>query len=145
MHSPLEWSAEFGVGHEAIDAEHQCLLAQCGLLAEVCAGEDEARSAQRFDQAVECFKDLVRQHFQTETTLRAEAGDPDLDGHRFELDEFEHLAGEVATTPNFERPEIQRFLSLWCVGHVRESAQRLRGLLGDRSVPNLRQDHALGR
>jgi hypothetical protein len=55
-----------------------------------------------------------------------ERGDTDTEDMALECDEFEYLADEIATTANFDRLELQRFAALWCLGHVRGSAQRCR-------------------
>lgn len=46
-----------------------------------------------------------------------------------ECEEFEYLADEIATTANLDRLELQRFLTLWCVGHVKASARQRREAL----------------
>ena len=71
--------------------------------------------------------DLV--NFETEAALLARCGCADLEDHRIECDEFEYLAGEIATTENFDRLELQRFLALWCLGHIKGSAGQLRAVL----------------
>ena len=44
-------------------------------------------------------------------------------------------AGEIATQEHFDRLELQRFLALWCVGHVTGSAAQLRGLMASGGTP----------
>lgn len=128
MPCPTPWDADFAVGHALIDAQHAALLAQCHALAEHCSG-GAARDAD-FDAAFQHLKALAREHFEAEAALLAARGDTDLEGHRDELAEFEYVAGEIATTANFDRLELQRFAALWCLGHVRGSGQRFRGLQG---------------
>jgi hypothetical protein len=41
-----------------------------------------------------------------------------LEERQNEQDEFDYLANEMITTENFERIELQRFLTLWWVGHI---------------------------
>ena len=122
------WDPGFVVGHPLIDAQHGALLAQCDRLAELCGGGPGAADDAAFDAAFERLKSLAREHFDAEAALLAARGDADAEGHSLEGDEFEYLAGEIATTANFDRPELQRFLALWCLGHVRSSAQRYRDL-----------------
>jgi hemerythrin-like metal-binding protein len=123
------WDPGWSVGHPVIDAQHQALLAQCNLLADHCEPGDGPANGQAFDQAFEKLKALAREHFDAEATLLAAHGDPDLEDHAVECDEFDYLADEVATTEHFDRLELQRFLSLWCVGHIAGSAHRQRALL----------------
>lgn len=125
----VPWDADFDVGHELIDAQHRDLLTQCHRLAEHCvAGEGEA-SARQFDQSFDRLKALAREHFATEASLLASRGWPGLEDHRIECDEFEYLADEIVTIENFDRLELQRFLTLWWVGHIRGTARPLRELL----------------
>ncbi|MBL0085437.1 MAG: hypothetical protein IPP44_01790 [Ideonella sp.] len=130
----VPWEPDFSVGHELIDAQHQGLLSQCSLLADHCLAdhclaEAGERSDRSFDQDFDRLKALAREHFETEAALLARCGCADLEDHRIECDEFEYLAGEIATTENFDRLELQRFLALWCLGHIKGSAGQLRAVL----------------
>lgn len=116
------WDAAYDTGHAPIDAQHRALLAQCNRLADLCGG-DEAADAE-FDQCVDRLKAMAREHFAAETSLLA--GSTALDEHLDECEEFEYLASEVATPGHFDRLELQRFLALWCVGHIAGWALRLR-------------------
>jgi hemerythrin len=120
------WEAGFAVGHALIDAQHQHLLAGCNELAELCAAEKGEEGERAFDQAFERLKTLARDHFVAESAVLAQHGHADLEDHRIECDEFEYLAGEIATAENFDRRELQRFVTLWCVGHIVGSAEPLR-------------------
>lgn len=125
----VSWEPDFDVGHDLIDAQHRDLLAQCDRLADHCeAGEGEAGDRQ-FDQDFDRLKALAREHFETEASLLAGRGWPGLEDHRIECDEFEYLADEIVTTENFDRRELQRFLTLWWLGHIRGSARPLREFL----------------
>ena len=135
------WEPGFAVGDALIDAQHQALLAQCNLLADQRRSEspepdaadrddaDTAAAHASFDRAFERLKMLVHEHFEAEASLLAPCGDEALEDHRFECDEFDHLVEQVATTENFSRLEIQRFVAFWCIGHVRGAAEPLRRLL----------------
>ena len=125
----VPWEPDFDIGHALIDAQRRDLLSQCNLLADHCmAGEGDA-SDRRFDQAFDRLKALACEHFETDASLLASRGWPDLEDHRIECDEFEYLADEIVTTENFDRLELQRFLALWWVGHIRGTAQPLREFL----------------
>ena len=65
--------------------------------------------------------------------MLAQHGSPKLDDARFEREEFEVLFDEILSTEHFDRLERQRFLALWCVGHILESAAWLRAVLVDRN------------
>lgn len=120
MPTRLPWESRFGVGHELIDAQHRAMLDQCNLLADLCAGGDEAD--RQFDQAFERLRALAREHFAAEAALLAERGHADLDDHAAECEEFDYLVDEIVTTDNFSRLELQRFLALWCLGHISGAA-----------------------
>jgi hemerythrin-like metal-binding protein len=130
MPTRVPWEPDYAVGHELIDAQHQGLLSVCNGLAEHCAGgPGGAPGEQAFDRDLERLKALVREHFETERLLLARAGYPELENHQVEFDEFEYLVAEVATAENFDRIEIQRFLALWCVGHIRGAGHQQRAFL----------------
>ena len=123
------WEPEFHVGHALIDAQHQSLLTQCNQLVDLCPADGEEPTDDRFDQAVEQLKLQAREHFEAEAALLASLDCPELEDHRMECDEFEYLAGEIATAENFDRRELQRFLILWWLGHIKGWAGRQRELL----------------
>ncbi len=124
MPYPARWEPFFESGHDAIDAQHRDLLAQCEGLAELCAGGEG--DGARFDVAFERLKASVREHLVAEVALLVALGDPDVDAQRDEQAEFDDLAAEVLTTANFDRLELQRFVDVWCLGHVVASAAHLR-------------------
>lgn len=121
------WEPGYATGESTLDAQHAALLAQCNALAGRCAGADAAEAA-AFDAAFERLEALAREHVAAEAERLAAAGDADAAELRDECDEFEYLAAEIATTENFDRLELQRFVALWCLGHVRDSAERYRAL-----------------
>jgi hemerythrin-like metal-binding protein len=121
MPTRVPWEPNFSVGHEAIDAQHQALLSQCNRLADLCTGGEDAD--RQFDQAFEQLRALARAHFAAEAALLAEREHPDVDDHAAECEEFDYLVDEIVTTDNFDRLELQRFLALWCLGHISGSVQ----------------------
>ena len=126
----VAWEPEFEIGHALIDAQHQGLLAQCDALAALCLPADEAQDGAGFDQAVEHFKALVRQHFDSEAAVLREHGCSDLSDQDDEAADFEALVNEIATPQHFDRVELQRFLAVWSLGHVAGSVAVLRSLGG---------------
>ncbi len=105
----VNWEPGLACGHVSLDAQHRALLEQCNRLADRC--ED----APAFDEAFETLKALAAEHFELEATLLA--GNPEA--LQAEHDEFGYLLDEVATTANFDRLEVQRFMALWWLGHIR--------------------------
>jgi len=120
------WDPGCSVGHEVIDAQHRALLAQCDRLADACAGEADDPA---FDALFAGLKALAREHFEAETAVLQACGFEALEDHRFECEEFEYLAEEIATTDHFDRVELQRFVALWFAGHIAGTAGRLREAL----------------
>lgn len=110
----VDWEPGLACGHEALDAQHQALLAQCNRLADHC--EDAAA----FDAAFAHLKALAGEYFELEATLRVE----DPEELQAEQEEFGYLLDEVATTANFDRAEVQRFVALWWLGHIRGLAEQ---------------------
>ncbi len=130
MPSRTPWDPAFSAGQTLIDAQHRALLDQCNLLAELCPGQADPEAELPFDQALEDLKARVREHFASEAALLAPAGEDAIEDHRIDGDEFEYLVEQIVTTENFSRLELQRFLALWCVGHITESARQLRQAAG---------------
>lgn len=128
-----QWDPGFETGHDVVDAQHRDLLAQCERLAALCGGG--GAGGRPFDDAFERLKASVREHLQTEAALLAALGDPDADALRDEHDEFDDLATEILTTANFDRLELQRFVAVWCLGHVTASAAHLRAWLARPQAP----------
>lgn len=115
------WDPAMSTGHERLDAQHAALLAQCNRLADLCSGRDGAADEVGFDQALAQLKALAREHLEVEAALAGSlAGDPAQDPA--ERDEFAYLIDEIATPANFDRLELQRFLAVWWLGHVRGMA-----------------------
>ncbi len=131
MPTRVTWEAGLAAGHEIIDAQHQGLFDQCNRLADLCTGGVEEVSLQQFDRAFDRLKVLAREHCETEASLLAGSchAHADPEDALAECEEFEYLADEIATTANFDKLELQRFLALWCVGHVTASARQLREAL----------------
>lgn len=130
MPNRAHWDAGYACGHDLIDAQHQALLAQCRLLADLCLPDGTDGQDARFDAAFVQLQTLVREHFEAEAELLARQGWMKLEDHRFECDEFEVLVSDIVSTEHFDRLELQRFLTLWCIGHIVGSARSVRTALG---------------
>jgi hemerythrin len=122
----VDWDAAYETGHAELDAQHRALLALCNALADRC-GPD---AAPRFDDTLRQLRTQAEAHFAAELAWRQAVGDPDLDDHRADGDEFGFLVQEIATPAHFDRVELQRFLALWWLGHVAETAPPQRALQG---------------
>jgi hemerythrin-like metal-binding protein len=136
MPNRIPWEARYAVGHDLIDTQHRGLLGQSNRLADLCLRGDDAEARRQFDEAFAAFKALVREHFEAEAALLAAGGCPDLDDHHGEHEEFEYLADEIVTTDNFSRLELQRFIALWCVGHIVGTAARQAPYLASAGQPD---------
>ncbi len=121
----VQWDLHFSVGHEILDEQHRKLLKQCNILADLCAADGGNSSADpEFRQAFERTMAMAREHFATEEVLLLAHAYPEIENYRCEIEEYEYLAAEIATTENFDKIELQRFLSLWWVGHILEAAKQ---------------------
>jgi hemerythrin-like metal-binding protein len=132
MPNRVQWDANFTVGHDVMDEQHRHLVAQCNVLADLCAVDGGNSSADpQFIAAYDRLMTLAREHFSAEEALLVAGGFPDLEDYRFEIEEYGYLAAEIATAENFDRIELQRFLALWWVGHILGAAKQQRSFLGD--------------
>jgi hemerythrin len=115
MSNHVAWDKSYATGDDGLDAQHRQLLVQCNALAGSLSG-DGSEYGPEFQTRLDALIDGVRQLFAAEQA-RLE-GYPTLDDYNDEIDEFEFLVADIATAENFDATEVQRFLSLWCVGHV---------------------------
>jgi hemerythrin-like metal-binding protein len=125
MPNHVQWDPLYSLGNEVLDNQLKAVLAQCNAMGDCTA--NPGQHAEQWFRAI--FNELlasVREHFSTEEALFPITAFAELDEHRAALDEFEDLVADVITTDNFEMPEIQRFLALWWVGHMIDSAKRYR-------------------
>ncbi len=128
MPNRVQWSPSYSMGHETLDREHQNILAQCNVLAD-CISNASQESDLEFHQTFTTLMAQATEHFATEEALLTQSGYPMLEEHQNEHDEFDYLANEIITTENFEKIELQRFLSLWWVGHIVGSGRKYRAYL----------------
>lgn len=135
MPKHVPWDAAFSVGNELIDQQHQQLLAHCNALADCIPTLPNAPSAlvelgeRQFREIFNTLVSDVRAHFADEAKLLTQMTHlaPDaLEAQQDAQDEFDYLAADIVTAENFSTTEIQRFLALWCVGHLLDSGKRLR-------------------
>lgn len=123
----VQWDPNFAVGHEVMDAQHRQILTQCNALADLCADGGNSSADPEFKTLFEQLMTSAREHFAAEEAQLVAGAYSDLEAYRCEIEEYEYLAAEIATTENFDRIELQRFLSLWWIGHILGDAKRARG------------------
>jgi hemerythrin-like metal-binding protein len=128
----VEWNPRHSVGEASLDAQHRELLARCNALGNFLAAggpDSDPEADRRFDLAFKELMALARAHFAAEDALLSARGYAGLDGLRNEVEEFDYLAAQIVTTENFDRQELQTFLSLWWAGHVAGTAGEHRACL----------------
>ena len=124
----LQWNPDYTVGSDSLDDQHRQILAQCNALAD-CMDETSEAGRAEFDRRFQSLMALAQEHFATEEALLTGSGYPALEEHQNERDEFGYLADNIVKTEHFERSELQRFLALWCVGHIVGSGTKHRPFL----------------
>jgi hemerythrin-like metal-binding protein len=125
MPNRVTWDPRLGVDNETIDEQHKHILARIDALA-VCLGAGTAEDDRRFLALFDELKTLARDHFAAEEALLARNACPRLDEHRHEQEEYNYLQAEIVTAENFDKAELQTFLSLWWAGHIAGNARDLR-------------------
>ncbi len=128
MPNRFTWNPDYSVGCEALDSQHQAILALCTTLGDCIAGNGPQVEL-TFDASFNTLMAQARAHFATEQALLTQCGYTDLEEQQNEQDELEYLANEIMTTANFEPIELQRFLSLWWIGHIVGSGKKHRPFL----------------
>ncbi len=119
----VPWTPDFLVGDAIIDDHHRQALERCNRLADYCAAG--AENDQAFEQEFVALMRFAREHFAAEAAALESAGHVDLEEFRQECADFEYVSDDIATMENFDKTELQRYLSLWWMGHIIESARRL--------------------
>lgn len=122
------WDAAYAVGHDALDAQHQQLLARC----EALVDPDEPAQA-GFNARLQALLALADEHFNAEATVLRECAYPDLDELEAERQEFANLVADLVAPEHFNPEELRRFLGLWWVGHIVGSADTMRLFLAPES------------
>lgn len=125
MPNRVQWNPRYEAGNEILDNQHRNILAHCNALADHAVGIDP-ESDLKFQEIFNELTVLAREHFSSEADLLARYACPTLEEHKNESDEFDYLAADIATTENFDKLEVQRFLALWWVGHIMDSGKRYR-------------------
>jgi len=128
MPNRVQWAPGYSMGNETLDRQHSNILTQCNALAD-CIADASQESDQKFHNIFNELMALADVHFTTEETLLTQCAYPMLEEHQNEHDEFDYLANEIVTTENFEKIELQRFLTLWWVGHIVGSGKKYRAFL----------------
>lgn len=128
MPNRVHWVPDYSIGNETLDSQHSNILTQCIALANCIADAGQA-SDRKFHSILNELVAQGGEHFSTEETLLTQCAYPMLEEHQNERDEFDYLAKEIITTENFERIELQRFLTLWWVGHIVGSGKKYRAFL----------------
>lgn len=115
------WDPAYTVGHDALDSQHQQLLAACEGL--VQADESERTG---FNDRLKALLALADGHFDAEAAVLGACAYPDLDELEAERTEFANLVADLVAPKHFNPDELQRFLGLWWVGHIVGSADTMR-------------------
>jgi hemerythrin-like metal-binding protein len=121
----VQWNPRYSVGNETLDNQHRNILAQCNVMADHVIDTSQ-KSNLKFQQVFDELTTLAREHFASEQDVLTRCACPTLDEYKYESDEFEYLAADIATTENFDKLELQRFVALWWVGHIMDSGKRYR-------------------
>ena len=117
----LTWNESLRLGVEAIDSEHETLLA---MLNGVLEAGDEAPTAQDGAEFIDRLLALAVDHFRHEEELMVRLGYPELESHRRahvklrEQARFLKKVLEGEENPALVRVELAGFLSEWLSDHL---------------------------
>ncbi|MDP2371006.1 bacteriohemerythrin [Rhodoferax sp.] len=128
MPNRVQWNPGYSTGNDLLDSQHQAILAQCNVLAD-CIANAGPQSDHDFRTNFDALMAQAGEHFATEAALLTQCAYPMLEEHQNERDEFDYLANDIITAENFESVELQRFLTLWWVGHIAGSCKKHRPFL----------------
>ena len=123
MPNSLQWDACYSTGSDIVDEKNRSILEQFNALAKYL---NESNS--KFDEMLESLLARAHQHFAWEEALLELGESHELEEHRCEQEEFNFLTSEILKTENFDRAELQTFLTLWWNGHIIGAANKFRTL-----------------
>lgn len=123
--SPIEWCADYMVGHDDIDAQHKRLVEIINTL-----GQDlEGPSPLSIDQTLNALAQYTIYHFSYEEALFSQSGYPDFLVHQ---EQHKHFIDKVLTyRDDFENGnpvdaiKLYAFLKMWLVNHICVSDKKM--------------------
>lgn len=122
MSEQLQWKAEYSVGVEELDRQHQGLIELINLLAQ------DKINAGLMGRVFEELEAYTKEHFTTEERLLKTANYGELKAHRKEHKAFEQWLSAVrqtyavgVTSPTLLAVTVNAFLRDWLVNHILSS------------------------
>jgi len=104
------WRADYSVGDERIDSEHQHLLELAELLRTALRS---GRGRQVVDDAFQALAHHVAKHFEQEESLFEAPGHPGCDAHRAEHSLFREELLELQAEKRLGHRHVERELTNW--------------------------------
>jgi hemerythrin len=127
----LRWTKTLSVGVEALDRQHQHLIALLNRLRDVIHGPDEIAVV---GNVLEELVSYVGYHFAEEERLMAEAGYPHFELHRNSHAEIAKTVGDMLRTyqadpSSLAAGELHEYLTDWVILHIGNEDIRYRAWL----------------
>lgn len=116
----MEWKAEYSVGIDTIDRQHQEILGYINRLNDALDSKDRWNVSHYLLIQVDAF---IKVHFAVEEALLEIIAYPDLAAHKLgHQDIIDHIADlKLRAVKEDISGELVQFLRKWFIGHVLES------------------------
>lgn len=118
----VEWKADYSVGYDDIDGQHQELFRRFNALIEACR---ESRGREKVQELLRFLDDYVERHFADEEALMATNGYPGIDDHRKLHDTFRSELGRLKKILQEEGTSVHLIVTTnetvlqWLINHIR--------------------------
>lgn len=114
----IKWSAEYNIGIEPIDTQHQKLV-------EILNNLNEIKKEKDMESLIRVFHDLIcysRIHFFDEEEIMKKISYPKYEEHKeehkFFIDKLEEINKEIYEKNVYISLSMRIFLTDWLVGHI---------------------------
>lgn len=134
----IDWGAQYEVGIELIDHDHQKLV---GLLNQVVSAANFHMGESYVRSVIGELIDYTKYHFEREENLMKENNYPDLEAHlqqhKIMIDRVEQFRAEFETKPDCDEDicmDVYRYLKSWLVNHITHTDMELGRYLKSQGV-----------
>ena len=121
--------AEYSVGHEILDQQHQHLFSLFDVCERLVKNQNDAEFPEKFNHLLVDLTDYAKEHFRYEEKLMLEVKYPNLRIHQGEHDAYISGLNNIIFEARQGKLNINRlrsFLSVWLISHILESDMKFK-------------------
>jgi hemerythrin-like metal-binding protein len=129
----ISWSAQYSVGVDELDRQHQKIIQLINELADCLGTDSELATASRVLNEMHSY---IMDHFGLEERLLSSARFSQLaahkEGHNRFINQFSHLCAEMDCQGSNAVPHLLAYLNDWWNKHILQEDMQYKTLLGRR-------------